>query len=176
MGRPQRFNPSRSVAQPLQPSCSRSGAMGARSTRTSCSASRSPGTAPAFAPPAPHAFVVEEESMSRHSNMRRSLAIAALALIAGTSLVPMVEASHRRYRGPYGERVIVRRVARPVVVRRVVPRGSYAVWHSGSGPVVAGFLSGLFLGATLTHAAPQGFVYWDAYCHEGFASLEAYDV
>lgn len=65
--------------------------------------------------------------------------------------------------------------------RRVVlrehhaPCGRYAVWRSSRGPAIAGFLGGLFLGATLSHAAPSGFVYWDPYCHRGFASLELYE-
>jgi len=112
--------------------------------------------------------------MSSHSNMRRLVSIAALVLVAGIWSVPVAEAGRRGAGGYCGERVVVHRVARPMVVRRVVPRGSYAVWHSGSGPVVGGFLSGLFLGATISHVAPQGFVYWDPYCQEGFATLKAY--
>ena len=46
--------------------------------------------------------------------------------------------------------------------------------RSSEGPAIAGFLGGLFLGATLTHAAPDGYSYYDPYCHESFATLEIY--
>ena len=45
---------------------------------------------------------------------------------------------------------------------------------SGAGPVIAGFLGGLFLGATLANAAPRGYDYYDPYCDENFSSLVVY--
>jgi len=111
--------------------------------------------------------------------VQRSLATTLLAVVAVGAIAPFAEASHRhrRYRGPvYVERrVVVRPVYRSVRVLRPAPYARYTVWHSGNGPVIAGFLGGLFLGATLTNAAPHGYVYWDPYCHRSFASLEVYD-
>jgi hypothetical protein len=112
--------------------------------------------------------------MRNLSRIHQPLAIVALAALLTASLTPLAEASHRGTRYAPERRVVVRPWTRSIRAR-VAPRGSYAIWRSGSGPVVAGFLGGLFLGATITHAAPQGFVYWDPYCHRSFASLELYD-
>lgn len=55
------------------------------------------------------------------------------------------------------------------------PSASYTVWRRSShGPVIAGFLGGLFLGATIANAAPHGYAYWDPYCHQHFGTLELY--
>jgi len=111
------------------------------------------------------------------SRFQRPLAVAALAVITLTSVASLADARsrHRRFRGPVVvERRIVRPVYRPVRVYHRAPYARYTVWRSERGPVIAGFLGGLYLGATLANAAPHGFVYWDAYCHRGFATLELY--
>jgi len=110
--------------------------------------------------------------------IRRPVTIALLAVVAAGALAPIADAGsrYRRYRGPRIERrVVVRPSYRVMPVRRRVSYARYTVWRSGRGPVIAGFLGGLFLGATLSNAAPRGFTYWDPYCHRGFASLERYD-
>jgi hypothetical protein len=116
--------------------------------------------------------------MRTRSKLQRFLTVGLLAVIVTGTLAPLAQAHgrYRRYRGPVIERrVVVRPVYRSVRVVRRVPYARYTVWRSGRGPVVAGFLGGLFLGATLANAAPHGYVYWDSYCHRGFASLELYD-
>lgn len=113
--------------------------------------------------------------MNASMRIQRPLAVALLAILSVGAMAPFAEAGnrHRRYRGHYVERrVVVRPVYRSV---RVYPHARYTVWRSGHGPVIAGFLGGLFLGATIANAAPDGFYYWDPYCHRGFASLELYD-
>ena len=119
--------------------------------------------------------------MSIRSRLQRLVGIVLMAVIVLGTVAPLAEAKHRhrRYRPVVVERrVIVERrpVYRSVRVVRHAPYARYAVWRSEGGPVFAGFLGGLFLGATLSNAAPHGFVYWDSYCHRGFASLELYDV
>ena len=114
--------------------------------------------------------------MRTGSSVQRLVSCALLTVFVFGAWTPAAEAGRRRYRAPYIERrVIVRRpVYREVrVVRR--PYARYTVWRSHRGPMIAGFLGGLFLGATLSNAAPHGFVYWDSYCHRGFASLEIYE-
>ena len=114
--------------------------------------------------------------MHARSRVQRIATAALLTSFVLGALAPAADAKpHRRYRGPVIERRVVSRpVYRQVrVVRR--PSARYTVWRSHRGPVIAGFLGGLFLGATLANAAPHGFVYWDSYCHRGFASLEVYD-
>lgn len=91
-------------------------------------------------------------------------------------------------RDVYVERQVVRREVRPVYRTRTVyrdayrpsyrhrsPYATYTVWRRGdSGAAFAGFVGGLFLGATLANAAPHGFAYYDPYCHDSFVSLNAY--
>ena len=85
---------------------------------------------------------------------------------------------NRRYRG------------RDRIVRQVyVPRRDYryrdygrrhryaeyrVVRRSDAGPVIAGFIGGLFLGATLANAAPAGYEYYDPYCHKSYNTLSSY--
>ena len=118
--------------------------------------------------------------MPLRSRFQRLVTVALMAAVVLGTVAPHAEARHRhrRYRDRAVERVVVveRPVYRSVRVVRQAPYARYTVWRSERGPVIAGFLGGLFLGATLTNAAPQGFVYWDSYCHRGFASLEMYDV
>ena len=93
--------------------------------------------------------------------------LAAVMLLA--AIAPVAQADHwrgRRYKG-------VQPVYGPAP-RYYSPSSVYVVRHSSAGPAIAGFLGGLFLGATLAHSAPAGYVYWDPYCGESFASLEIY--
>ena len=103
-------------------------------------------------------------------NSRRAVAIVMLAAISAAILAPAASADHgRRYKGR--SRVVY---APPMVHRTYV---SPRVYHrdSGAAPLLAGFIGGLILGATVSHAAPPpDYYYYDPYCHERFASLEIY--
>jgi hypothetical protein len=106
-------------------------------------------------------------SMRKHN---RWVAGTVLAAILVASVAPAANADRgRRYRGD----------DRPVYQGRVIyrdygPGSTYIVRRSSAGPAIAGFLGGLFLGVVLANAAPAGYVYYDPYCHEEFASLAAY--
>ncbi len=113
--------------------------------------------------------------MKTSSKLRRVGACALFGTIALGAVAASADA-HPRYRRDRVVETREVRVARgwaPVYQRPAYAR--YTVWRSDRGPLYAGFLGGLFLGATLRNTAPQGFVYWDPYCHRGFASLELYD-
>jgi hypothetical protein len=114
--------------------------------------------------------------MQRISNHPRWVAGFLLAASLMAFLSPIAEAGHRerRYRGDVR---VVRRVFAPAPVVRFSGRpacGTYIVRRGGAGPVIAGFLGGLFLGASLASAAPDGYAYFDPYCHESFATLDLY--
>jgi hypothetical protein len=95
-----------------------------------------------------------------------------LAGILATTLAPAAEADRRSHRDRnHGHD----RVVRYKRSHHGHGHGStYVVRRSNAGPVIAGFLGGLFLGATLANAAPAGYDYYDPYCHERFASLDRY--
>ena len=102
---------------------------------------------------------------------RRLITGVLLTAVLAATAAPAAQADRgrgRRYKN-----------VRPAYSTRVVTRyhnpGSvYIVRRSSAGPAIAGFLGGLFLGATLAHAAPAGFSYYDPYCDERFVSLEVY--
>ena len=100
----------------------------------------------------------------------RWMTAALVAAIVLATVAPAAQADHRhrRYKGwdrSYRTRVVTRPHASGSV---------YIVRRSSAGPAIAGFLGGLFLGATLAHAAPDGYLYHDPYCDESFVSLEIY--
>jgi hypothetical protein len=102
---------------------------------------------------------------------RRCVTGVLLAAVVLAAVAPAAQADRR------GERRY--KNVRPAYSTRVVTRshspGSvYIVRRSSAGPAIAGFLGGLFLGAALAHAAPDGFSYYDPYCDERFVSLEVY--
>jgi hypothetical protein len=105
---------------------------------------------------------------TRHTRWTAGLLLAAVVM---TTVAPAARAD--RGRGPRyknGGPVCATRV----VTRYQSPGSVYIVRRSSAGPAIAGFLGGLFLGATLAHAAPAGFSYYDSYCDERFVSLEIY--
>jgi hypothetical protein len=106
------------------------------------------------------------------SNIRRHRWVCAglLATLAVTTLAPAASAGHARYRYKSPRSGYQARV----VTRYCNPGSVYTVRHSSAGPAIAGFLGGLFLGATIANAAPAGYGYYDPYCHSQFASLEVY--
>ena len=101
----------------------------------------------------------------------RWMTAVLLAAIVMAAVAPAADADRRRgrrYKGwdpSYGTRVVTRYHS---------PSSVYVVRRSNAGPAIAGFLGGLFLGATLAHAAPDGFIYHDPYCDERFVTLEVY--
>ena len=102
--------------------------------------------------------------------MRWMTGVLLLAFVTAT-VVPVAEAGNRRDRRYKGRDASCET---RVVTRYHSPGSVYVVRRSNAGPAIAGFLGGLFLGATLAHAAPNGFVYHDPYCDESFVSLEIY--
>ena len=99
----------------------------------------------------------------------RWMTAALVAAIVLATVAPAAQADrrHRRYKGDrsYHTRVVTRQHGSGSV---------YIVRRSSAGPAIAGFLGGLFLGATLAHAAPDGYLYHDPYCDQRFVSLEIY--
>jgi len=110
--------------------------------------------------------------------VNRGVRVLLLVTLAVASLAPAALADHSRghsrdrggafgYRGP---RVGYARHFQPVFIER----------RSAVGPAFVGFLGGLVLGSALSNAQPAPppppvYEYYDPYCHERFASLEAYD-
>lgn len=108
--------------------------------------------------------------MQYSTRFTRLMTGALVAAIVLATVAPAAQADrrHRRYKG--GDRSYHSRV-----VHRQHGSGSvYVVRRSSAGPAIAGFLGGLFLGATLAHAAPAGYLYHDPYCDRSFVSLEIY--
>ena len=99
--------------------------------------------------------------LNRHTRWTAGLVVLGLVM---ATIAPSAQADQwRRYKGE------------PPRTAPYHSSGSvYIVRHSSAGPAIAGFLGGLFLGATLVHAAPAGYVYYDPYCDEDFVSLEVY--
>lgn len=108
--------------------------------------------------------------MDLQRSAQRIVTGLALAGILAATLAPAAEAGRRNHR--YKERGHDR------MVRYKRPHhgsgSTYVVRRSHAGPVIAGFIGGLFLGATLANGAPAGYSYYDPYCRERFASLDGY--
>ena len=104
----------------------------------------------------------------RHMRWMTGALVAAVVL---ATLAPAADADRRRGRRYKGWDASCNT---RVVTRYHSPGSVYVVRRSNAGPAIAGFLGGLFLGATLAHAAPDGFLYHDPYCDESFVTLEIY--
>jgi hypothetical protein len=115
--------------------------------------------------------------MNTRSIGKRALGVLLLVALAGASLAPAATAERGpgryrhegpAFRGPRG--------------MRVMHRGPYLVErHSDAGAgAIVGFLGGLVVGSLLSNAPPPPppppvYDYYDPYCRERFATIEAYD-
>lgn len=117
--------------------------------------------------------------MKRLLQIRRAAATLMLVVIATTFVAPLAEAGNGRGNGNgrrWKHAPVVREVhhsypARPA--RHV----TYVRRHSDAGPILAGIVGGLVLGAVLSNAQTSvhaNYSYWDPYCEESYGSLERY--
>jgi len=129
------------------------------------------GAASAPVPPSAH---LQEVWMNASFQYRRWLAgpLAAAMLIA--AVAPAAYADHGHGKRYKRDKHISKHVEHSYRGGHYDGGSVYVVRQSSAGPAIAGFLGGLFLGATIAHAAPAGYYYNDPYCHERFASLEIY--
>ena len=107
--------------------------------------------------------------MKPSTRITRWITGVLLAAFVMAAFAPAADAKHRRRYKGWDPSCNTR-----VVTRYHSPGSVYVVRRSSAGPAIAGFLGGLFLGATLAHAAPDGYVYHDPYCGESFVTLEIY--
>ncbi len=104
--------------------------------------------------------------------IQRTIAVLMLSVITLGSLAPVALADrggipHWRNNGPRGREI------------RYAPQGwsggpVFVQRHSDAGPVLAGVVGGLILGAMLSHAQPAvqvHYSYWDPYGNAGFATF-----
>lgn len=106
--------------------------------------------------------------MIRNRKLQRWVAGGLLVATLATTMAGAAGADPRGY---HRDRPVFRT---PVVY---YPTSTYVVRRSSNaGPVIAGFLGGLFLGAVLANSAPAGYAYYDPYCHERFSTLSEYRV
>jgi hypothetical protein len=99
---------------------------------------------------------------------KSGIAALLIAAVATAAVAPAAEAKHgksRRYKGYRYERVVSRDHGH---------RHYYRDRGSSVGPALAGFVGGLALGVILSNTAERGYYYRDPYCHDRFASLDAY--
>jgi hypothetical protein len=108
----------------------------------------------------------------RQTRWMATLLLAAF-VTAGVGSVAQADRGYGHDRGTRYKNVYRGHDTR-VISRYRSPGSVYVVRRSDHGAAIAGFLGGLFLGATLAHAAPDGYGYYDPYCDESFASLEIY--
>jgi hypothetical protein len=108
--------------------------------------------------------------LSPSIHTRRWVTGVLLAAIVMATVAPAAQADRRNKRYKPGKHGYPTRV----VTRYHSPGSVYVVRRSRPGPIIAGFLGGLFLGATLARSAPAGYYYYDPYCGERFTSLEFY--
>ena len=120
--------------------------------------------------------------MRMFSNLKGWMSGLLVVAMVMATFAPAAEAGRRgkgRYKNSgYCETRVVRQVYVPRRVRYVEPHvhySSYRIVRSDAGPVIAGFIGGLFLGATLANAAPAGYEYYDPYCGATYGSLRAYN-
>ncbi len=103
---------------------------------------------------------------------RRMVATLVLGALATTLVAPVAEAGHDRGRHRRWKHVReVRCDVRPAPVSHV----TYVHRHSDAGPIPAGIVGGLVLGAALSNAQPAvhaSYSYWDPYCEVSYGSLE----
>jgi len=105
---------------------------------------------------------------------RRAVATLMLGVFATMLLAPVAEAGNGR--GNH------RRWKRHPVVREVryvqpAPRAHYVHRHSDAGPILAGIVGGIVLGAAIANAQPAvhaSYSYWDPYCEVRYSTLDRY--
>jgi hypothetical protein len=113
---------------------------------------------------------MEEATMSPIN--RKVMAFMAVLILALGTIAPFAEAGNA-----YGRRWKKKgRNVRVVRVERSYPSHTYIVRRSDNfGPVLAGFVGGLILGAVLTDRASGHAVYRDPYCDRPFYSRASFD-
>jgi hypothetical protein len=112
--------------------------------------------------------------MNRRPIVNRALGALLLVALASASLAPaaLADRGHVRYKrgGP---------VLRGPGMVRVVHRGPVFIERRSDAGALVGFLGGLVLGTVLSSTPPPPpppvYEYYDPYCRERFATLEAYD-
>jgi hypothetical protein len=102
---------------------------------------------------------------------RRTLAVIMLSAFLAASLAPAAEAGHA-----YGRRWKSGPPVREVRYSQPYYGTQYRiVHHSDAGPILAGIVGGLVLGAALSHAQPvihEEYAYVDPYCDQEFRSFD----
>jgi len=113
--------------------------------------------------------------MKRMMQTRRAVATLMLGVVATMLVAPVAEAGHGRGHRRYKRVAVVREV------RYAAPSCPTPVYyqrrHSDAGPILAGIVGGLVLGAALSNAQPAvhaSYSYWDPYCEDSYTSLTSY--